>query len=77
MTITIYGPGCARCYETERRVRHVIEQAGITADVRKASDIVELAKAGILATPAIAIDGKVVSSGRIPSEDEIKGWIAG
>ena len=76
LNITIYGPGCARCHETERRVRHVIEQSGVEASVRKASDITGLAKAGILTTPAVMIEGQVKSSGRIPSEDEIRSWIA-
>ena len=76
LNITIYGPGCARCHETERRVRHVVEQSGVEASVRKASDFAELAKAGVLATPAVVVEGQVKSSGRIPSEDEIRSWIA-
>jgi small redox-active disulfide protein 2 len=75
LNITIYGPGCAKCHETERRVRHAVEQAGVEADIRKASDIAEMAKAGILMTPAVAINGVVKLSGRIPNEDEIKTWI--
>jgi small redox-active disulfide protein 2 len=77
LNITIYGPGCAKCHETERRVRHAVEQAGVRANIRKASDVAEMAKAGILMTPAVAIDGVVKCSARIPNEDEIKSWITG
>lgn len=75
LNITIYGPGCAKCHETERRVRHVVDQCGVDASIRKASDFAEMAKAGILITPAVAINGLIRSSGRIPSEDEISAWI--
>ncbi len=46
MKIVVYGPGCARCHETERVVRHVVEQLGITADVEKVSDYQAMAAAG-------------------------------
>ncbi len=77
LNITIYGPGCAKCHETERRVRHVVEQSGIQAEVRKATDFAEMARAGVLMTPGVAINGVIVSSGRIPSEDEIQSWVTG
>ncbi len=76
LNITIYGPGCAKCHETERRVRHVVEQAGIEANVQKATDFAEMAKAGVLMTPAVAVDGVMKSAGRIPKDDEIRAWIA-
>jgi small redox-active disulfide protein 2 len=75
LNITIYGPGCAKCHETERRVRHAVEQAGVEANIRKASDIAEMAKAGILMTPAVAVEGLMKCSGRIPTEEEIRSWI--
>ncbi len=76
LNITIYGPGCAKCHETERRVRHVVEQSGIEANVRKATDFAEMAKAGVLTTPAVAINGVVKLSGRVPNEDEITSWVS-
>jgi len=73
--IIVYGPGCAKCKETERRVRHVIEASGVEATITKAVDFAEIAKAGVLATPAVGIDGIIKLSGRVPNEDEIKSWI--
>ena len=72
LNITVYGPGCAKCKETEWRVRQVVEQTGVEAVVTKATDFAEMAKAGVLTTPAIAVDGVVKIAGRIPSEDEIR-----
>lgn len=73
--IIVYGPGCAKCKETEQRVRHVIEASGVEANITKAVDFAEIAKAGVLATPAIGIDGIIKLSGRVPTEDEIKSWM--
>jgi hypothetical protein len=53
-----------------------VEQSGIQADVQRVSDIQAMAKAGILLTPVIALNGVVKASGRIPSESEIRNWIA-
>jgi small redox-active disulfide protein 2 len=75
MQIVVYGPGCARCHETERVVRHVVEQLGISADVQKVSDYQTMAAAGVLATPAVSIDGVLKTAGRIPKAEEVRGWL--
>jgi small redox-active disulfide protein 2 len=76
LSITVFGPGCARCKETEKVVRKIAEQSGTQADVRKVSDPVSMAKAGILLTPAVAVNGVVKTAGRIPSEGDVRSWIA-
>ncbi len=76
MRIIVYGPGCARCHETERVVRHVVETLGVAATVEKVSDYQAMAAAGVLATPAVSIDGVLKLTGRIPKADEVKGWLA-
>ena len=76
LKITVFGPGCARCKEVEKRVRQVVEESGIQADLQSVSDIQAMAKAGILLTPGIALNGVIKASGRIPSESEIRNWIA-
>ena len=73
--IKVYGPGCAKCKETEKRVRHVVEQSGVEATVTHATDFAEIAKAGVLMTPAVAVNGVVKLAGRIPNEGEIKSWL--
>lgn len=50
LNIVVYGPGCSRCVETERVVRHVVEQMGIPAEVQKVNDPQGMAKAGVLLT---------------------------
>ena len=75
LNITVYGPGCSRCIETEKVVRHAVEQMGVAADVQKVSDPIGMAKAGVLLTPAVTVNGLVRVSGRIPKEDEVRGWL--
>jgi small redox-active disulfide protein 2 len=75
MVITVYGPGCARCYETERVVRHVLTELQHDADLQKVSEYQAMAAAGVMATPAVAIDGVIRLAGRIPTRDEVKAWL--
>jgi small redox-active disulfide protein 2 len=73
--ITLYGTGCPRCKETEQLVLRVLAEKGVAADVEKVTDIKAMVKAGILSTPAVAVDGVVKVSGRIPRADEIETWV--
>ncbi len=71
-TIEVLGPGCARCQETFRVVRHVVEGAGLSCQVIKNESINRMVELGLMASPGIVFDGKVMISGRIPKSDEIR-----
>lgn len=71
----MYGPGCKKCVTTEEIVRETVKELGKDATVIKVSDIQEIASAGIMSTPAVAVDGNIKSTGKVPSKDEIKSWI--
>lgn len=75
MEIKVLGTGCPKCKTLDKLTRDVVAQNGIEARVTKVEDILEIIKYGILSTPAIVVDEKVVVSGRIPSADEIKQFI--
>jgi small redox-active disulfide protein 2 len=70
--IEVLGPGCARCFETARVVRHVVDEAHLECVVRKDESVERLAELGVMRTPAVAFDGKVVVSGRIPKAEEVR-----
>ena len=70
--IEVLGPGCARCKETYRVVQHVVEKEGLQIEVVKEESIERMMALGLLATPGVAIDGKVVMSGRIPKAEEVR-----
>ena len=72
MEIKILGPGCPKCKTLEQLTRQVVEQNGIDATVTKVEDIVAIMNYGVMTTPALAIDEKVVLKGRVPSADELR-----
>jgi small redox-active disulfide protein 2 len=75
MDIKILGPGCARCFELERKARRAVDELGVEANVEKISDIQKIVAFRIMATPGLVIEGKVKCAGRIPSVEEIQAWI--
>lgn len=76
MEIKILGTGCARCKTLEKLTRDAVAEAGITAEIEKVEDIVKIMAYGVMNTPALVINQKVVLSGRIPSIAEIKEILA-
>jgi len=70
--IEVLGPGCARCHETHRVVKHVVDEAGLDCQVQKVESMDRMVELGVLKTPAVAFDGRVVLSGRIPKSEEVK-----
>jgi small redox-active disulfide protein 2 len=75
--ITVFGPGCMRCKQTEELVRQVVAETRSDVTVEKVSDFQAIAAAGILSTPAVAVDGIVKIKGRVPTADEIRQAIGG
>ncbi len=71
MLVEILGTGCPKCFETERRARQALRQAGLEAEVTHVKDVRALAQRGVMHTPAVAIDGAVKLSGVLPSVPEL------
>lgn len=74
-TVKILGPGCANCRKLEAAARDAAASAGIEAAFVKVTDVNEIVAHDVLATPGLVIDGKLVSSGRIPTQAEIRKWM--
>ena len=72
MKIQIAGPGCLRCQTTEKNVINACAELGLAADISHIIDVKEIAKLGVMLTPAVIVDGKVVMSGRVPTVGELK-----
>ncbi len=72
MEIKVLGTGCSKCKATYETVNKVVNENNINATVTKVEDIMEIMKYNVMNMPAIVIDGKVVLSGKTPSEKEIK-----
>ena len=73
--IKILGSGCSKCKTLEEITRKVVKDNGIDATITKVEDIVEIMKYSIMTTPALVVNQKVVSKGRIPSVEEIKQFL--
>lgn len=70
--IEVLGPGCSRCNEAYRVVSHVVEDAKLDVEVVKEDSVERMMALGLLSTPGVAIDGKVVLSGRVPGAEEVR-----
>lgn len=77
MKIEVFGPGCPKCKKVLENVNKALAEAGKTAEaeVVKVEKFEEIAKRKILMTPAVAIDGEVKCSGKVPSVEEIRQWL--
>ena len=74
--IEILGPGCARCKETYRVIQSVVQTERLPFDVVKVESIERMVELGLMATPGVVIDGRIVVSGHIPKADEIRAILA-
>ncbi len=74
--IEVLGPGCARCKETFRVVSHLVETERLPFTVEKVDGMERMIELGLLATPGVAVDGKVIFSGRIPKAEELRAALA-
>jgi len=72
MEIKILGTGCPKCKTLEKMVINALTELDVAADVGKVEDIVKIMGYGIMHTPGLVINGKVVLSGRLPSNEEVK-----
>ncbi len=75
MKIEILGTGCAKCQKLEELVRILVAEAGIEADITKVQDISKILSYGVLTTPGLVVNGDVKVAGKIPSAEQIKGWL--
>ena len=73
--IQVYGTGCPKCNQLEYNAKAAIEQLGIEAEVEKVKDLNQIAEAGVMMTPALAVDGEIKVSQKVASTDEIAGWL--
>jgi len=77
MKIAILGMGCATCNKLEDTVRLAVKEAGIDVQIDHVKDIKQIMAYGVMTTPALVIDGKVVAAGKLPSLADIKKMIGG
>lgn len=77
MKIEILGTGCAKCIQLEAVVKQAVAKSGKFAQIEKVEDIMKIMEYQVVSTPGLVIDGKVVSTGKVLSIDEVVALING
>ncbi len=78
MEIKVLGPGCSNCHKMEELTKQAVKELGIDAEVVKITDIGEIARHGILSTPGLVVNGKIMHSGKpLPGLEKVKELIKG
>lgn len=72
MNIKVLGTGCAKCHTLEKVTREAVAELNLEADIEKVEDIVKIMGYGVMRTPALVVDEKVLHSGSVPSVKEMK-----
>ena len=75
MIIKVLGTGCAKCKSLEANARQAVAEMGITAEVVKVQDMKDIMAFGVLRTPALVVDEKVVVYGKVPTVEEVKAFL--
>lgn len=75
ITIKVLGPGCSNCARVEANAKAAVAQTGVDATIEKVTDYASFARYGLLFTPGLVINEKLVAGGRIPSVADISGWL--
>ena len=73
--VQVFGTGCPKCNQLEANAKEAVKKLEIEAEVEKVSDINRIAEAGVMMTPALAIDGEVKIARKVASVDEIAAWL--
>jgi len=75
INLKVLGTGCEKCKTLEKVTTEVVNESNFDADIQKVEDITQIITYGVMMTPALVVNEKVVFSGRVPSKTEIKKFI--
>jgi len=75
--VKVLGSGCAKCHTTVELVKQAAAAAGVAIELEKVEDMAAIVGYGVMSTPAVVVDGKVVHAGGVPDKAKIAGWLRG
>lgn len=76
LEIKVLGPGCVQCDTLERTLMELLSEMNLLADMEHVTDVKEIGKYGVMGTPALVINGKVMSVGKVPTKEKLKEWLS-
>lgn len=71
----VFGSGCMKCRQTGEMLKTGADKIGKDIEIEKITDYAEIAKAGVMATPGVMIEGKLVHAGGLPTEENVLSWL--
>jgi small redox-active disulfide protein 2 len=75
--IKVLGTGCANCKATVKLIEDAVRAKGVAVNLEKVENIADIMAYGVMSTPGVVIDGKVVHAGGVPGREKIEQWLAG
>jgi len=74
--IQVLGSGCKNCETTAKLIQIAADEAGVKIELEKVTDIAQIMRHGIMSTPGVIVDGKVVHAGGLPGPDQVRKWVS-
>lgn len=74
-TIKILGSGCKKCFETAQLVQTLADEKSVMVNIEKVTDAAQIMAYGVMSTPAVVVDDKVVHKGSVPTKEQLAAWI--
>lgn len=75
-SVKVLGSGCAKCGNTAALIEAVAQAKGIAVDIEKVEDMQAIVGFGVMSTPAVVIDGKVIHAGGVPDRESVERWLS-
>jgi small redox-active disulfide protein 2 len=75
--IKVLGSGCRNCEITATVIALAAKEAGVSIELEKVTDIAEIMSYGVMSTPGVVVDGKLVHAGSVPGPDQVRAWVRG
>ena len=75
--VKVLGTGCANCKATVKLIEDAARAKGVAVNLEKVENIADIMAYGVMSTPGVVIDGKVVHAGGVPDKSAVEGWLAG
>lgn len=75
--IKVLGSGCRNCETTANLIKTAAEQAGVEINLEKVTDMAQIMSYGVMSTPGVVVDGKLVHAGGLPGPDQVREWVTG
>ncbi|WP_372675093.1 thioredoxin family protein [Aquicoccus sp.] len=73
--VKVYGPGCQRCETAAKMVKETADKLGVDVEIEKVTDARSIAMAGVMSTPGVSVDGKLVHAGGLPDTGAVEAWL--